>query len=250
MKYFEFIKRLATFKKYPLFRTVPFRYLLLNILLLSIFISLPFITSLLATLNTFGQIGEITETGNEIPEFEIVNGKYVGEDISYDVNHNIVLFTEDISTEETEQLDENVLFAFLQDGIYIKDIQNGTFSYSFIGDITDNESLEQFVSSQMSSLYFYIFIYITIYIVVIYFFIFTLLLFLSLLLSFIAKLAGRKTDYMNWFKIGSYIMMLLALPIGIIAVYTEIFYWVILVIALVPYIYYFKKLPKQKKTHS
>ncbi|MGO1922564.1 MAG: hypothetical protein ACTH14_01905, partial [Jeotgalicoccus sp.] len=84
----------------------------------------------------------------------------------------------------------------------------------------------------------------------IYFFIFTLMLFLSLFLSFIANLAGKKTDYMNWFKIGSYIMMLLTLPIAIISVYTEVFYWVILIFALIPYIYYFKKLPKQKKTHS
>lgn len=250
MKYFDYIKRLLTFKKYPLFRTVPFRYLLLNILLLSIFISLPFITSIVSTVNTLGQIGEITDTGNDIPEFEIVNGEYVGEDISYDVNNSIVLFTEDISTEETEQLDSNVLFAFLQDGIYIKDIQNGTFSYSFIGDITDNESLQQFVDSQMSSLYFYIFIYITLYIVVIYFFIFTLMLFLSLFLSFIAQLSSKKTDYMNWFKIGSYIMMIIGLPIGIIAVFTETFYWILLLLALIPYYYYYKKLPAQKKTHS
>ncbi|HBV22493.1 MAG TPA: hypothetical protein DEB42_01695 [Jeotgalicoccus sp.] len=247
MKYFEFIKRLATFKKYPLFRTVPFRYLLLNILLLSIFISLPFITSLLATVNTFSSLSEI---GDEIPEFQIENGKYQGEEKLLDLNGQQILFTPVISQDDTAELGDPVLFAFLSDGIYINDIQNGTFSYSFIGDITDNESLEQFVSSQMSSLYFYIFIYITIYVVVIYFFIFTLMLFLSLFLSFIANLAGRKTDYMNWFKIGSFILMLLALPIGIIAVYTEVFYWVILVIALIPYIYYFKKLPKQKKTHS
>ncbi|WP_026858158.1 DUF1189 family protein [Jeotgalicoccus psychrophilus] len=247
MKYFEFIKRLATFKKYPLFRTVPFRYLLLNILLLSILISLPFITSLLATVNTFSSLSEI---GDEIPEFQIANGEYQGEEKRLNLNDQQLLFTPDISQDDTAELGDDILFAFLSDGIYIKDIQNGTFSYSFIGDINDNESLEQFVSSQMSSLYFYIFIYITIYVVVIYFFIFTLMLMLSLLLSFIANLAGRKTDYMNWFKIGSYIMMLLALPIGIIAAYTETFYWVILVTALIPYIYYFKKLPKQKKTHS
>lgn len=247
MKYFNFIKRLVTFKKYPLFRTVPFRYLLLNILLVSIFISLPFITSLLATVNTFGHLSEI---GDEIPEFQIEGGEYQGEEKQLSLNEHQILFTPDITRDESDTLDEAVLFAFLRDGIYISEIQNGTFSYSFIGDITDNESLEQFVSSQMSSLYFYIFIYITLYIVVIYFFIFTLMLFLSLLLSFIANFAGRKTDYMNWFKIGSYIMMILALPIGLFAVFTENFYWIILIIALIPYIYYFKKLPKQKKTHS
>ena len=247
MKYFEFIKRLATFKKYPLFRTVPFRYLLLNILLLSIFISLPFITSLLSTVNTFSNLSEVSD---EIPEFQIEDGEYRGTEKMISLNEHEILFTPEISRDESEKLSDSVLFAFLRDGIYINEIQNGTFSYSFIGDITDNESLEQFVSSQMSSLYFYIFIYITIYVIVIYFFIFTLMLFLSLLLSFIANLMKKKTDYMNWFKIGSYIMMLLSLPLGFISIYTETFYWVILAIALIPYIYYFKKLPNQKKTHS
>ena len=247
MKYFDFIKRLVTFKKYPLFRTVPFRYLLLNILILSVFISLPVITSLTSTVNTFGHL---TEIDDEIPDFQIENGVYRGEDSLISLNENEVLFTSEITTENADELSSSVLFAFLNDGIYISGIQNGTFSYSFIGDITDDESLKQFVTSQMSSLYFYIFLYVAIYIVVIYFFIFTLMLFLSLFLSFTAKLAGRKTDYMNWFKIGSYIMMLLSLPIGIIAVFTETFYWFILLIALIPYYYYLKKLPQQKKTHS
>lgn len=247
MKYFDFIKRLVTFKKYPLFRTVPFRYLLLNILILSVFISLPVITSLTSTVNTFGQL---TEIDDEIPDFQIENGVYRGEDSLISLNENEVLLTSEITTENADELSSSVLFAFLNDGIYISGIQNGTFSYSFIGDITDDESLKQFVTSQMSSLYFYIFLYVAIYIVVIYFFIFTLMLFLSLFLSFTAKLAGRKTDYMNWFKIGSYIMMLLSLPIGIIAVFTETFYWFILLIALIPYYYYLKKLPQQKKTHS
>ncbi|CAD2073874.1 hypothetical protein GCM10007275_04720 [Jeotgalicoccus coquinae] len=247
MKYFEFIKRLATFKKYPLFRTVPFRYLLLNILLLSIFIALPFITTLTGTVNTFSNLSEVSD---EIPEFVIENDEYRGAEKLLSLNEHEILFTSEITRDEADKLGDAVLFAFLRDGIYINEIQNGTFSYSFIGDIKDNESLGQFVSSQMSSLYFYIFIYITIYVVVIYFFIFTLMLFLSLLLSFIAGLMKKKTDYMNWFKIGSYIMMLLSLPIGIIAVYTETFYWVILAVALIPYIYYFKKLPGQKKTHS
>src|SRR5699024_1122726 len=132
----------------------------------------------------------------------------------------------------------------------ISGIQNGTFSYSFIGDITDDESLKQFVTSQMSSLYFYIFLYVAIYIVVIYFFIFTLMQFLSLFLCFTENLAVINTDYMYWFKIGSYIMMLLSLPIVIIAVFTETFYSFILFIALIPYYYFLKKLPHQKNTHS
>lgn len=247
MKYFEFIKRLVTFKKYPLFRTVPFRYLLLNILLLSIFISLPYIVSLISTANTFGNLTEISD---DIPKFEIVDGMYSGEEKTIDLNGSEVLFTSNIKKEEVGELDDEVLFAFLEDGIYISDIQNGTFGYNFIGDIKDNESLGLFVSSQMSSLYFYIFIYITIYIVVIYFFVFTLMLFVSLLFSFLAGLMHKKTDYMNWFKIGSFITMLLSIPVGIIATYTETFYWILLVIALIPYFIYFKKLPIQKKTYS
>lgn len=247
MKYFEFIKRLVTFKKYPLFRTVPFRYLLLNILILSIFISLPYIVSLISTANTFGSLNEISD---DIPKFEIVNGNYSGAEQTLDLNGNQVIFTSNIKQEEVGSINDEVLFAFLEDGIYISDIQNGTFNYNFIGDIKDNESLDQFVSSQMSSLYFYIFIYITIYIVVVYFFVFTLMLFVSLLFSFIAALMNKKTDYMNWFKIGSFITMLLSIPIGIFATYTETFYWILLIIALIPYFLYFKKLPIQKKTYS
>lgn len=244
MKYFDFIKRLVTFKKYPLFRTVPFRYLLLNILILSIFISLPVIISLISTISTFGQLDEI---GDDIPEFTIDGGTYNGEEKTIELNDNQVLFTANINRDEADQLDDKVLFAFLEDGIYISDIQNGTFTYSFIGDIKDKASLEQFVSSQMSSLYFYIFIYITIYVVVIYFFIFTLMLFASLLFSFIASMMKKKTDYMNWFKIGSYITMLLSIPVGIIATLTGTFYWALFILAIIPYFVYYNKLPAQKK---
>lgn len=247
MKYFEFLKRLFTFKKYPLFRTVPFRYLLLNILLVSILISLPYISSMLVTANTFGDLDEIH---NEIPGFTIENGHYNGEEKIINLNGSEVLFTENLSQEDHAEVGDDVLLGFLYDGLYISDFQNGTFSYSLIGDVNDKESLESFISTQMSSLYFYIFMYITIYVIVIYFFVFTIMLVLSFVLSGLARLGKKKTDYMNWFKIGSYAILVPALVVGVLQTVTGLLLWQLFILAIIPYIYYYKKLPVKKKTQS
>ncbi|MCK1977104.1 DUF1189 domain-containing protein [Jeotgalicoccus huakuii] len=247
MKYFEFLKRLLMFKKYPLFRTVPFRYLLLNILLVSILISLPYISSMFSTANTFGELDEIQ---NEVPDFTIENGQYKGEDKIINLNGDSVLFTEQLSQDNVEEINDDVLLGFLSDGLYISDFQNGTFSYSLIGDVNDKESLESFITTQMSSLYFYIIMYVTIYVIVIYFFVFTIMLILSFILSGLAKVGNKKTDYMNWFKIGSYAILIPALIIGIIQTSTGLFLWQIFILALIPFVYYYKKLPVKNKTQS
>ena len=247
MNYFEFHKRLLTFKKYPLFRTVPFRYLLLNILLVSLFISLPYMVSMAGTLTT---LGELKNVENEIPEFSIDNGQYKGEEKTLTLNESEVVFTSSKSRDEVNEINDDTILAFLSDGIYIAGFQNSTFNYSLIGDVNDKERLEEFVNSQMSSIYFYVFIYILIYVIVIYFFIFTLMLILSSILSGIAKALNKKTDYMNWFKLGSYAVVIPSLLIGILAVLTSHYFWFILILAIPSYFYYYKKLPVKKKTKS
>lgn len=245
MKYFEFLKRLLTFKKYPLFRTVPFRYLLLNILLVSILISLPYISTMFLTANTFGELDEIQ---NEIPEFTIEEGQYHGEDKIINLNGNAVLFTEQLSQDGAEEINDDVILGFLSDGLYISEFQNGTFSYSLIGDVNDKESLETFITTQMSSLYFYIIMYVTIYVIVIYFFVFSLMLLLSFIFSGLARFGNKKTDYMNWFKIGSYAILIPSIIIGIVQTATGLFLWQVFLLALIPLVYYYKKLPVKNKT--
>src|SRR5699024_3710190 len=105
MKYFTFFKRIVTFEKYPLFRTVNFRQLLLNIFIISLLVSLPNIISLFQTVQAASGIGDI---GSDVPEFEIVDGEYTGETGRLSVGDRKRLYTCETSAADTGEIDEHI----------------------------------------------------------------------------------------------------------------------------------------------
>lgn len=242
--YLGYLKRLITFKKYPLFRTIPFRYLLLNILIISILIAAPNVFSLISSVNA---TSHLTDSSTDLPEFTIQNEMYHGDTQLVEIGSQKVLFTEDLTTEETGDIDDDILIGFLKDGIYVQNVQNSGFSYSLLGGVSNDSELQTFIDNQLSSLYFYIVMYALIYIVLIYTLVFTVLLTGSLLIISVSRLLNKKSDYMNWFKLSSYVTALFYIPFFLLNLFINTPLWYLYVLMLPFYVYYIKKLPALKK---
>lgn len=242
--YFGYFKRLLTFKKYPLFRTVPFRYLLLNILLISILMSLPNITSLISSVNA---TSHLTDVSTELPKFTIEDEIYHGETSMIEIGNRKILFTEEVTTHQFDEENSDILVGFLKDGIYIQNVQNNGFTYSLLGDVSNDEELQEFIDNQLSSLYFYISMYALIYLIVIYTVVFSALLIGAILVNLLCKLTRKKSDYMNWFKVASYITVVLYIPIFIFEYFINVPLWYLYGLSIPFYVYYYKKLPPLKR---
>lgn len=243
MKYFTFFKRIVTFEKYPLFRTVNFRQLLLNIFIISLLVSLPNIISLFQTVQAASGIGDI---GSDVPDFEIVDGEYTGETGTLSVGERKILFTGETTAGDTGEIDDDIFLGFLKDGIYIKDVQNSDFGYSLIGQVKDDEDLKMFIDQQTSSLYFYVMVYSVFYILLIMFFAVVLMSAGNYILHFAAERMHKKSRFMNWFKISSFITVLSLIPIVLIALFTGMNLWWLYFLSLPFYNHYYRKLPVMK----
>lgn len=243
MKYFTFFKRIITFEKYPLFRTVNFRQLLLNIFIISLLVSLPNIVTLFQTVQAASGLGDIE---SRVPDFEITDGEYVGETETIAISGRSVLFTGELKTDNIEEISSDVFLGFLKDGIYIKDVQNSGLDYSYIGQVSNDEELKTFIDQQTSSLYFYVLVYSALYLALIMFFSVILMSAGNYLCHLAAVLAKRKSRFMNWFKISSFITVLMLIPIILINLFTVMSLWWLYFLSLPFYYYYFKKLPVMK----
>jgi len=243
MKYFTFFKRIVTFEKYPLFRTVNFRQLLLNIFIISLLVSLPNIISLFQTVQAASGIADIE---SEVPDFEIVDGEYTGETGILSVGGRKVLFTGEIAVGDTEDIKDDIFLGFLKDGIYIKDVQNSDFGYSLIGQVNNDEDLKTFIDQQTSSLYFYVMVYNVFYILLIMFFAVLLMSAGNYPLHFIAERMHKKSRFMNWFKISSFITVLMLIPIVLIAIFTGSGLWWLYFLSAPFYYHYYRKIPMVK----
>lgn len=243
MKYFTFLKRIITFKKYPLFRTVNFRQLLLNIFIISLLVALPNIIALFQTVQATSEIASIE---SEVPDFEIINGEYIGKTDTISINDRKILFTEDYKTNDMPGIEEDVFLGFLKDGIYIKDVQDSGLDYSYIGQVSNDEELKTFIDQQTSSLYFYVMVYSVLYLALIIFFTVLLMSAVNYLLHFSAVAAKKKSRFMNWFKISSFITVIMLIPITILTIFSGMSLWWLYFLSLPFYFHYFRKLPVMK----
>ena len=241
MKLFTFYKRLLTFEKYPLFRTANFKHMLLNIFVISLLIALPNIIALFQSANAAAGLADIE---SEIPEFSIVDGQYVGEDETVSIKGNDVLFSSEVATDSVE--DRNVLIGFVKDGIYIRDVQNTGFDYSYIGDVKDDEGLKTFISQQSSSLYFYVSVYVVFFIFVVMFFSVIFMSILAYLFHTSSVLLKRKSRFMNWYKFISFATAFILLPMALVELLSGSMLWSLYLLTLPFYIHYFRKLPVMK----
>lgn len=243
MKYLTFFKRILTFEKYPLFRTVNFRQLLLNIFIISLLVSLPNIITLFQTVQAASGIGDIE---SEVPDFEIINGEYAGQTGTVTAGGREILFTEDLETGNVDEIGEDVFIGFLKDGIYIKDVQDSGLDYSYIGQVNNDEDLKTFIDQQTSSLYFYVMVYSVLYLALITFFAVILMWAGNYILHLAAVAAKKKSRLMNWFKISSFITVLMLIPIIVITIFSGMSLWWLYFLALPFYYHYFRKLPVMK----
>ncbi|WP_271401294.1 DUF1189 family protein [Salinicoccus roseus] len=243
MKYFTFFKRLLTFKKYPLFRTANFKHMLINIMIISILIALPNIISLFQSVNATSGLGSLE---SEIPDFRIVDGEYVGETETVSIRGNDILFSEDMTKDEMKDESSSILIGFLKDGIYIRDVQNSGFDYSYISQVETDEDLETFIDQQTSSLYFYVLVYIVFFVAVIMFF---AVIFLSAgiyVLHLISQLMKKKSRFMNWFKFSTFATVAVLVPMIAIQLTAGPLLWWLYLLTLPFYYHYYAKLPKVK----
>ncbi|GAB3071596.1 DUF1189 family protein [Salinicoccus sesuvii] len=244
MKYFTFYKRLLSFKKYPLFRTANFKHMLINIMVISILIALPNVVSLFQSVNATAGLSDIE---SEIPEFEIVDGKYVGDSKTIEIHGSTILFSENRTTADlTVSADQDVLIGFLRDGIYIRDVQGGGLDYSYISEIKTDEDLETFIEQQTSSLYFYALVYVVFYTSVIMFFTVILLSIGVYAMHTISVGLRKKSRFMNWFKFSTFATITALVPIIVIQLVFGSALWGIYIATIPAYIHYYRKLPTLK----
>lgn len=243
MKYLTFYKRFLSFKKYPLFRTANFKHMLTNIMIISILIALPNIVSLFQSVSA---TASLTSIESEIPEFVIMDGRYVGESKAIDIHGNIVLFSEDIAAADMTSVDREVLIGFLRDGIYIRDVQGGGLDYSYISQIRTDQDLEAFIKQQTSSLYFYGIVYVVFYTAVIMFFAVILLSAISYIMHVISTVLKRKSRFMNWFKFSTFATVTALIPIILIQLAFGLAPWWIYLATVPSYFHYYRKLPAMK----
>lgn len=241
--YIEFYRRALTFKKYPLFRTVNFKQLLLNIVLINLLLILPSAIMLLGTVQHFGNVLDVQD---QVPDFQIVDGEYQGDDAVVDIGDNQFVFSESLSTNDVIQLEDNVFAAFLKDGLYIRDIPNDSLDYAYIGTMTDRNSLVEFISQQLSSLYFYYFVYLSFQFVLMTFVSMIALSIIIYLLHVISLITKKKSRFMNWFKFSTFIVIILLIPYVLIEILFEIKATWIALVSIPFIIYYYLKQPVHK----
>src|SRR5699024_10059655 len=123
MNYFTYFKRLVKFEKYPLFRTVPFKYLLLNILIIGILLSIP---NMLSFVNTNQFASTLDEVKDDIPKFEIINYEYSGDEATLDSSKGKIIFTND------EVNTKDAIISFQKQGIIIQIIVMSAFVFTIL----------------------------------------------------------------------------------------------------------------------
>lgn len=243
-EYISYFKRLVTFENYPLFRAVHFRYLILNIFIISLLIAVPNIITLMQTVQAASGLSEFD---NEIPEFEIVNGEYTGETETVSLGNDSILFTDQYSTHDMAGIGEEVLFGFLKNGIYVRGVQDSEFDYSYIPQIKDEKDLKTFIDQQISSLYFYILVYSAFYVSLIMFFTVIFMAIGNYFPHLASLLYKKKSRFMSWFKFSTFVTVLMLVPIVAIQIFTGSTLWWLYLLSLPFYWHYFKKTPFDKR---
>src|SRR5699024_771589 len=127
------------FKKYPLFRTVPFKQVLLNVLIIGIILSVPSITH---QQDTRAAMEKLNQVESQIPSFEIKNNTYYGENKTIDENGFMISFS------NSEDIDTKVDISFQKNGIYISGFEDQVLPYSNFGEIENDEDLKEYANQQ------------------------------------------------------------------------------------------------------
>jgi len=200
-RYRTALSRLLKPKKYPLYRITPLRYVFLHILLLALIMSSPGITHIYQSIATFTQL--IEEKESEIPEFTINQGQLNlqrHEETTIALNNGTVTFTEDVHGKPTD------ILTFTKDQLLIN--QMNPVDYHNLNMFEDKASMLELVKVYTQSSYFYFMLIVFVLVL----FQFTIILlkasFISLIAHWTALLFNRKSRFMNWFKMISFLLTL------------------------------------------
>ena len=242
--YYNYFIRALTFKKYPLFRTVNFRYLIYNLIIITILMILPNAISLLSTVNQVGMLSGVDES---VPEFQIADGEYQGESRLIEVNDLTFIFDSTITSDDVSMIPDDVVAGFIRDGIYIDNLQNEVLDYVYISNIKNQDDLTEFIDTHLSSIYFYYFVYLTLQFFLMIVMVILVLSVVVYALDLFSRLTNKKSRFMNWFKFATFICIILLIPYIFIAV---LFNWSLYFIILfsIPFIvHFYRKLPPAKR---
>lgn len=199
--YVTALRRLFNYKKYPLFRTVPLRYIFLHILLLAVLLSMPAIIHLSSSITSVKQL--IAEKEHEIPDFHIRKHQL---ELAHHQDKVIHLKHGTISFTEAARPKQHDIITFAKHQIYLQDME--PIHYQNIAMITGKASMISMLKTYTQSSYFYL-VLLSLFLIAVQFSILTIKI---IVVSFIAHLAAvlfrRKSRYMNWLKITAFLITL------------------------------------------
>lgn len=199
MKYLQALKRLINPAKYPLYRTTPLRYIFLHLVLLSMLLAAPAASGFLQSMSSLSQLME--EKSDAIPDFQVENAQLElpeDKDTVIKLNQGTVTFTEKTAGSA------GYLFTFSKEKIHINGID--PISYHNVSTISDRESLVSTLSAYTGSVYFYFMLLCLALITIQLFLLLVKLTFISLTAHLIARLCSRKSRYMTWLKIMTFLL--------------------------------------------
>ncbi|MEB7407629.1 DUF1189 family protein [Mammaliicoccus sciuri] len=247
MQYIKELKRLFKHPSmYPMFRITKLRYIFLHILLLSLILIIPNsiqyiqITQNLSTL--------VNDEVTEIPDFEIDQNKMIlSQDKSIKLNHHQ---TVEFTKSNDFEMKDHHLIVFKPNHIEISNYSDYTeISYGSLSSlVTDQDDLIKFIETINDSKYFYLSL-------IVVFLLFIQFLSLSIKIGILAfaghllgMILGRKTRFMTWFKMITFVITLptLVLLLGMITVIPLLIIasWCIIILSIVMIAMY---LPKGKR---
>src|SRR5699024_9652823 len=157
MNYFTYFKRLVKFEKYPLFRTVPFKYLLLNILIIGILLSIP---NMLSFINTNKFESTLDEVKDNIPKFEIINYENYDDEATIASSKGKIIFTS--NTLNTK----DAFISMQKQGIEIQNMTEDYLSYSSFDKFKNDQELKNYIDTHKNSATFFFIVYSIIQIIV------------------------------------------------------------------------------------
>lgn len=247
MQYMKELKRLFKHpNKYPMFRITKLRYIFLHILLLSFILILPNTVQYIQITQNLSTLAN--EQVDEIPNFKIENNKMI---LSSDKNIKMndkqsIIFT----SSNQFNMEANHLIVFKPDHIEISNYNDYTeISYGSLSTVvTDQDDLIKFIDTINDSKYFYLSMIIVFLLIIQFISLSIKIGILALAGHLLGMLLRKKTRYMTWFKMMTFIITIptLVLLLGIVASNTllMIVSWCIIVIGILITVFY---LPNGKK---
>ncbi|WP_414046275.1 DUF1189 family protein [Macrococcus equi] len=197
--YIKSIKRLFRPSQYPLFRTVKLRYIFLHIFLIALLFSIPNSLHFLNVINLASEL--IDKNQDDIPEFQIKdNHLNISQPRDIRVNDYVIRF----STENSHPA-ENIII-FQKDGIQVD--RFAFLSYQNLPMFHDKSSFIDFLKTYTSSRYFYFGLIISILLFIQFTTTVIKIILVSSAAHLLAILSKKKSRFMNWLKIITFIITL------------------------------------------